>query len=312
MSLPRVSVIMPVHNTARYLDEAIHSVLDQSLRELELIAIDDGSTDDSRARIAAIEDPRIRLLHNEKAGGPSRARNQGINAARAPYIAFLDSDDVMAPGNLQSVVRALDAAPGAVIAFGDLKRIDLEGRELVRSVLAGYEALTRVPKRPLLGTWFAIAGRDFGRGLLEENFIGTGSVVVRKSALDRTGAFDEGLFNSEDRDLWFRLARQGDALLSTDIRYLYRLNPASISHRTGERNARNRIEVLRRERPHWQEPDALREIDRLIAENCAAVGYARRAEGRRLAAAAGFLEAFRTRPSLAFAKAMIGSLLGRA
>jgi len=302
---------MPVHNTARYVTEAIQSVLNQELRELELILIDDGSTDDSFDRIQAVSDPRIVLLRNAKASGPSRARNQGIKAAKAPYIAFLDSDDVMCVNSMLSAVQALDAEPTTVIAFGDLRRIDLEGHELVASVLASYTALQQLRKRPLKNSWHLIASQDFGRGLLDENFIGTGSVVVRAQALEQTGLFDEQLFNSEDRDLWFRLARQGDALFCSAIRYSYRLNPASISHQPGERNARNRIVVLQRERSHWVDKDALRQIDRLIAENHSAMGYARREEGRRYAAAASFLAGFKVTPRWSLLKASLGSLLGR-
>ena len=308
---PRVSVVMPVHNTGRYVTEAMQSVLNQELSDLELILIDDGSTDDSLDRIHAVSDPRIVLLRNPKGGGPSRARNQGIRAAKAAYIAFLDSDDVMCADSMRSAVQALDAAPNAVIAFGDLRRISLEGMELVASVLANYPSFHQVRKRPLQESWHLIAGQDFGRGLLEGNFIGTGSVVVRAKALERSGLFDEGLYSAEDHDLWLRLARLGDALFTNAIRYSYRMNTASISYQPGERNARNRIIVLQRERLHWADRDALRQIDQVIAENHASLGYARRAEGRRFAAASSFFTAFRMRPRWPYLKGLLGSLVGR-
>jgi glycosyltransferase involved in cell wall biosynthesis len=305
----RVSVVMPAHNTGRYIADSIRSVLRQQMREIQLILVDDGSTDDSLSRIAEFSDQRISVLRNATAGGPSRARNQGIKAATAPYIAFLDSDDIMCDGSLHSAVQALDATPSAVIAFGDLQRIDIEGRPYIASVLAGHSVLQGLPKRALHGSWHLIAREDFARGLLYENFIGTGSVVVRSSALARTGLFDETLYNSEDRDLWFRLGREGDALFSSAIRYQYRLNPTSISHRIGERNARNRITVLMRERQRWTDREALRQIDTLIADNLGAIGYARRAEGRRFAAALSFLHGFRVMPSLPLAKGIVGSLI---
>jgi len=311
LAAPRVSVVMPAHNTARYVTEAMQSVLNQDLRELELVLIDDGSTDDTLDRIQAISDPRIVLLRNPKGGGPSRARNQGIRAAKADYIAFLDSDDVMCVDSMRSAVQALDAAPSAVIAFGDLRRISPEGDEVVASVLANYTTVHQLRKRPLQGPWHLIAGEDFGRGLLNGNFIGTGSVVVRAKTLERSGVFDEQLFCAEDHDLWLRLARLGDALVSDAIRYSYRMNPVSISYQPGERNARNRIVMLERERAHWTESGALRQIDRAIADNHAAIGYSRRAEGRRFAAASSFIEAFQLSPRWTFMKGFMGSLLGR-
>lgn len=305
----RVTVVMPAHNTGRYIADSIRSVLNQPIREIQLVIVDDGSTDDSMSRVQEFSDPRIVVLRNATAGGPSRARNQAIRASTAPYIAFLDSDDVMSEGSLQSAVEALDAAPSAVIAFGDLQRIDTEGRPYIESVLAGYPVLQGLPKRPLHDSWYVIDGKDFARGLLYENFIGTGSVVVRKSVLSRTGLFDESLYNSEDRDLWFRLAREGDALYCSAIRYQYRLNPISISHRIGEQNARNRITVLMRERQRWTDKEALRQIDTLIADNYGAVGYARREEGRPFAAAMSFMKGFSASPSWALAKGAIGSLI---
>lgn len=310
-SSPQVSVVMPAHNSAAFIAEAIESVLAQRSVSLELIVIDDGSKDESAAIAQGYSDPRVVLLQNASAGGPSRARNQGIRAARAPYIAFLDSDDVMSADSMQGAVDALDASPEAVIAFGDLRRIDPAGHVTVPSVLAGYPAFRQVPKSTLADGWSLIRREDFARGLLHENFIGTGSVVFRVAALRGEQPFDETLFNSEDRDLWFRLARRGDALYSNRITYSYRINPNSISHDRGDRNALNRIEVLRRERKRWSTSDALKQIDWLIADNLASVGYARRAQGRPLAAAASFASACVTAPSWAHFRGFVGSLLGR-
>ncbi len=310
-SSPQVSVVMPAHNSAAYIAEAIESVLAQRSVSLELIVIDDGSKDDSASIARSYSDPRLVLLQNSSAGGPSRARNQGVRAARAPYVAFLDSDDVMSADSMQAAVSALDASPEAVISFGDLRRIDLAGRVVVASVLAGYPVFQNLPKSTLADDWSSIRREDFARGLLHENFIGTGSVVIRVNALGGEQAFDETLFNSEDRDLWFRLAKRGDALYSSRITYSYRINPNSISHDRGDRNALNRIEVLRRERKYWSNSDALKQIDRLIAENQASVGYARRAQGRPLAAAASFVNACLSAPSWAHFKGFVGSLLGR-
>lgn len=307
----QVSVVMPAHNTEAYIGEAIASVLAQEGVALELIVVDDGSQDTTAAVVRAIADPRIVLLQNAKGSGPARARNQGVRAARAPYVAFFDSDDVMDPGFLSSAVEALNRQPSAVMTFGDMRRIDLQGRVTIESVLANYPVFRQLPSTPLNDRWRLLRQKDFATGLLHENFIGTCSVVAKTQTMLDAGPFDERLINSEDRDLWFRLSKLGDALFARDPVFSYRINPKSISHDRGERNARNRIDVLRRERTRWTDKDALRQIDRLIAENQASIGYARRAQGRRLSAAASFANAYLVAPSWHLLKGMVGSLIGR-
>lgn len=310
-SVLQVSVVMPAHNTAAYIGEAIASVLSQEAVAMELIVIDDGSQDDTAAVVQRLADPRIVLLRNAKGGGPARARNQGIRAARAPYVAFFDSDDVMSPGFLHSAIEQLDRQSSAVMVFGDMRRIDLQGKETIASVLANYSMFQQLPRTPLTDKWSLLRQKDFAEGLLHENFIGTCSVVVRRDVLLGTELFDEQLINSEDRDLWFRLSKLGDALYASEPVFSYRINPKSISHDRGERNARNRIEVLRRERKRWIDKRALRQIDYLIAENHASIGYTRRAQGKRLSSAACFVNAYLATPSSHLLKAMVGSLIGR-
>src|SRR5689334_3583175 len=104
----RVSVVMPVHNAAAYVERAVRSALASDLQELEVIVVDDGSQDQSAAIVAAIADPRVVLLHMPPSGGPSRPRNAGIARARAPYVALLDSDDELKPSKLSAAIGALD------------------------------------------------------------------------------------------------------------------------------------------------------------------------------------------------------------
>lgn len=108
-SFPKVSVIMPVFNGAAYLSAAIDSILNQTLQNLELIVIDDGSTDHSAAIIGGYADPRVRFLQNPRNLGLPLTRNRGIDAAHGEYIAFLDSDDIALPQRLQLQVEYLDA-----------------------------------------------------------------------------------------------------------------------------------------------------------------------------------------------------------
>jgi glycosyltransferase involved in cell wall biosynthesis len=305
---PRVSVVMPVHNAAAHLAAAIRSALGSDLRELEVIVVDDGSTDASLSIARSLEDERLTILTQPASGGPSRPRNFGIARARAPYVALLDADDELKPDKLSGAVAALEAHPQAGLAFGDYERIDATGAVLCASVLAGYPQLHRLGSRPWRGRWRVLPQAEFARGLLHENFIGTSGVVLRRSVLQRVGVFDEALNYSEDRDLWFRLAHACDALYRDAVGHSYRISAGGLTLRPGSSQDRQRIEVLRRERARWPAARERRQVDRLIAENLAGIAWDHRTHGRRLASIATFAQAFLTSPSPRWVRGALGSL----
>lgn len=306
---PILSVVMPLFNAERHVAAAARSVLDSTLRDIELLVVDDGSTDGSVVQIQTINDPRLHLISLSPSGGPSRPRNTGITRARAPYVALLDADDLLKPHKLGDAVEALATHPEAGIAFADYERIDADGRVLSESVLTEYPVFRSLPSRSLRDGWHQIPQVHFIRGLLHENFIGTSGVVLRRSVLEEVGMFDETLTYSEDRDLWFRIAHAYDALYQARIGHSYRVSATSLTFRPGERQARQRIETLRRERRRWSSRAEKRQVDRLIAENFNALGYERRRVGRRVAGAAAFLQAIRHSAQLRFLRAAIGSLV---
>lgn len=126
-----VSVVMPNFNGARFIDEAIHSVLAQTYGDLELIIVDDCSTDDSRDIIAAREDrdPRIRSFYHADRTGPAAARNRAIAEARGRYIAFLDSDDLWEPSKLARQIP-LHESTDCVLSYTSYQGIDETGKAL--------------------------------------------------------------------------------------------------------------------------------------------------------------------------------------
>jgi glycosyltransferase involved in cell wall biosynthesis len=308
---PRVSVVIPMHNTERYIGAAVHSALDPSLPDVEVLVIDDGSTDQSMAAARAIDDPRVTLIQVAASGGPSRPRNIGIERARAPYVSLLDSDDLLKPNKLASSVAALNRCPSAGLAFGDFEKIDADGNAYELSVKYAYPMFRELRTQPAGDDWRLIPQAAFARALLYENFIGTSGVVVRTSVARAVGGFDETLANSNDRDLWFRLAHTCDALYSPHVGHSYRVHSESIMHRPPIRNALSRTTVLRREKARWRDRDARRQLNRLIAENYAATGYHQRRHRQRWAAARSFLRAFAvSREGRWLASMAVSALLG--
>jgi len=308
-AVPRVSVVMPLYNAEQHVEAAIRSALASDLQNLEVIVVDDGSSDTSLAIARSIPDPRLIVITQAPSGGPSRPRNVGIARARAPYVALLDADDLLKPHKLSSALADLDQHPQAGIAFGDYERIDPAGRLLAPATLDAYPQLQSLPAHRFGSGWRSIPQPEFARGLVYENFIGTSGAVLRRSALQQVGLFDESLNYSEDRDLWFRLAHICDALYEETVGHSYRIAAGSLTLRPGSQQARQRITVLRRERARWSSAAELRQIDRLVAENLAGIAWHQRRSGRRAAAIVTFTRAFLTSPSLRWVRGAAGSLL---
>jgi glycosyltransferase involved in cell wall biosynthesis len=304
----RVSVVTPVHNAEAYVEMAVRSALASDLPELEVIVVDDGSTDGSAAIVANIEDPRVMKVCLRPSGSPARLRNVGIARARAPYVAFLDPDDLIKPNKLSAAVSALERYPEAGFAFANFQCIDEGGTVLRQSAVADFPRFRTLTSVPVGEDWHLIPQAELARGLLYENFIGASGVVLRKQLLTEIGPFDESSAYSADRDLWFRLAHRCDALYWHCVGHSHRVRPESLSDVLQARNARHLITVLLREKNRWSDRAARRQLDRLIAENYVAIGYEERRRRRRLRSMAMFAVAFATCPDVRWLRGMLGSL----
>jgi glycosyltransferase involved in cell wall biosynthesis len=186
-----ISIVIPAYNQAHYLSEAITSALGQSYRDVEVIVVDDGSTDDTRAVVEAIDDPRLCYVYQENRG-LSAARNMGIRHARGAYLSYLDSDDRFLPEKVALLLAVLQEQPEVGLVAGQAIPVDETGKQN-----------GRLFDRPL---------PDDGRELLLGNPLHVGSVLVRRSWQERAGWFDEELRSYEDWDMWLRLARLGCAM----------------------------------------------------------------------------------------------------
>lgn len=209
-----MSVVIAAHDQGRWLGEAIEDVRAQTFPDWELVVVDDGSTDDTPAVVRRFAgDPRIRGLRVARAER-SAARNRGIAASSAPYVAFLDGDDRWRPEKLARQVAALDAAPDAALCYTPARFVDPAGRPLP----------LRTPKRTL-------AGRVFP-ALVRVNWIILASVLVRRACLDVAGVFPLlPVYGCEDWDLWLRLARRWPFAVVDEELTLYRQHAANTAAR---------------------------------------------------------------------------------
>ena len=212
----RVSIVVPVYNSEKYLSETINSVLQQTYNYWELLLVNDGSTDDSMKIIERFcsEDSRIKLL-NKKNGGQGSARNLGIKNACGEYIAFLDSDDLWSSDKLEIQVNFLDQSSDVDVCFSQGVDFSASNEEVI-------------PRNTPVG---AMKVELFQKELYERSPIINSSVMVRRSILLEDFLFDESLQAKgvEDWDLWLRIALNGNRFAGLDERLVnYRIHDLGI------------------------------------------------------------------------------------
>ena len=207
--MPAVSVIIPAYNQARYLDEAIRSVLAQTCPDLEIVVVDDGSTDNTPEVAQQHTDPRLRYIRQENQG-LSAARNTGIRHARARYLTYLDSDDLFMPAKLSLLMAEIERSPAAGLVAGQAIPIDDAGNKI------GHIFDQPLPDDPEM--------------LLLGNPLHVGSILLRREWQERVGFFDTALRSYEDWDMWLRLARAGCPMRSiAQPVSLYRFHSAQMT-----------------------------------------------------------------------------------
>ena len=182
---PEVAVIIPCFNQGHYLGEAIESVLAQTVREVEIIVVDDGSTDNTGQVAAQYQDVQYLGQPNR---GVSAARNLGIDHSIAPNLVFLDADDRLMPDAFETGLAALAEHPECGFVYGGFHRVSADG-----AVIATNRRKQESSNQYLL--------------LLCRNFLSLGSVMFRRSAIDKVGRFDSSVDASADYDLYLRIAR---------------------------------------------------------------------------------------------------------
>jgi glycosyltransferase involved in cell wall biosynthesis len=185
---PKISVLMPVYNGEKFVQQAVDSILSQTFDDLEFIIVDDGSTDGSLKIVQSYDDPRIKIVRNDCNIGVARSLNKGLELVKGEYVARMDSDDVSLPRRLEKQVDFLDKNP----SYGGISCVTVsiggEGEKRV-DWPADYQTLT-----------FS----DIKRRLPKENCIAHPSVMIRTDLL-RMHKYNEKIICCEDYDLWLRI-----------------------------------------------------------------------------------------------------------
>lgn len=199
---PAIAVVMPAYNRAARIGKAIESVLAQDFSDFELIVVDDGSTDGTAVAVESYRDSRIRLLRQPENHGGNAARNRGIEAAVAPLISFLDSDDAFLPHKLGFVVRYFEANRNIDVLLDSFALIH-----------PGQKRPDAKRVNPVLRSSAEIEQAIFTRRLYKA----TPAISLRKEAAINAGLFDETLKRRQDFDLILRLARTARCASTDEI-----------------------------------------------------------------------------------------------
>jgi glycosyltransferase involved in cell wall biosynthesis len=189
---PKVSIIIPCYNMARYLGEALSSALGQTFPYFELLIIDDGSTD-ATPEIASgiLADRRVRYIRQDNMG-LSAARNKGIALSRGEFIALLDADDIWEPEKLAVQLSMFDTMPQCGLVFTDFSTFDEHGIIALEKNSVILDNLDHL---------------DFETLFSRNNFIYPSTVMIRREMFDSAGPFDVSLKSAEDYDMWLRIAQ---------------------------------------------------------------------------------------------------------
>lgn len=219
-----LSVVMPVHNALPHLDEAVRSILEQSLADFEFVIFDDGSTDGSAERLRhwAARDSRIRLVRSEKNLGPVASSNRVVDLARAPLIARMDADDVSHPDRLKLQLEVLQRCPDVGVIGTMHETIDPDGRKL------------REPNywRLFQKAWFV----PFPHG----------SIMYRREIFDRLGGYREECVFWEDQDFFLRASKTTKIVTLAAPLYQHRHSPVSTRLASDQARVERSVDLMYR------------------------------------------------------------------
>ena len=235
MSTPGVSVLMAAFNAGEWIADAVASVLAQTHRDIELIVIDDGSTDATPGILARVDDPRLRIERQSRAG-LTRALNHAIRPARAPLLARLDADDIALPDRLERQCTFLERHPDVGLLGGAAREVDAGG-SVVREVHPPTD------------------DTHIRQALIRYNAFVHSSMIMRRTLVESFGGYNERWPVAQDYELWMRLSRRTVLANLDDVVVIRRLVPGRVTaERDGARlraEARVRWAALRAGQYPW-------------------------------------------------------------
>lgn len=260
----KVSIILPTYNRGDLLPRAVNSVIQQTFSDWEMILWDDGSTDNTKEIVSRFSDNRIKFYFDENRG-VSYARNRALEKAGGKYIAFLDSDDEWVNEKLERQVSIMETYPQIDALFGNFANINLARGGEGDGFAQDARSMAHLSTDHIENGIFLIAA-GMPEILALGNFIATDTMMIRREVFDRVGGFNEGLRNSEDFELWWRVGLAGIQFAYVVEILMTRYKPAGSLSSPGLESSRNTLKALdlcRENSISAGRADHLRYLDRL-------------------------------------------------
>lgn len=239
-SSPIISIILPSYNRAHILVRAIESIMNQTFQDFEVIVVDDGSTDDTEEKVRSIKDKRIKYIRHEVNKGPAAARNTGISYASGSYIAFQDSDDEWQSEKLERQISIFHKA-------GEDVGVVYTGFWRIFSDRKVYYPSEKIKNK----------NGDIHYELLNGNFIGMPTVMIKRECFNKVGLFDEALPPLEDWELFIRISRFYKFLLINEPLVLEYESNDSISKNRSSNIKSLRLIIEKHQEDFLKNPKAL-------------------------------------------------------
>jgi glycosyltransferase involved in cell wall biosynthesis len=260
-----VSVIVPCYNRADIVRETLDSVLAQTYRTVEIIVIDDGSTDNTREVVSSYADRRVRYFYKAN-GGLSAARNSGLDAARGEFIAFLDSDDVWHPWKIAAQMEIFARYPDVGLIWSDMSAFAVTGAVIterhLRRYYSAYGVVNLESRHSPAGSLSGLIGDapkhlatcpfyicDVFEEMFSGNLVHPSTAIVRRERLQKSGPFEPEVtgFGAEDYHFYFRICSHGPVAFLDAPTTLYRIHPTQLSTCNRLNEARGNLKVVN----HW-------------------------------------------------------------
>lgn len=235
-NIPAVSVIIPAYNREKFIRETVDSVLNQTYKNIELVVVDDGSTDDTLEILKEYGDKIIVLQHPGRVNkGQSAAINLGLISSNGKYVAILDSDDLFALKKVQLQVEFLENNPDVGLVYGNGYGVNEKGEKIYRIYGAGHREESK-PEKVLLDCYFLLPNNS----------------MIRRNVLERVGGFDETLRSAQDHDMAIRVAEITKLAYIDEELFYYRRHGNSISAQNASLRWNNGFLILNKACKRYQ------------------------------------------------------------
>ena len=271
--MKEVSVVIPTYNAGKYIADCINSVLEQDYPSIEVIVVDDCSTDNTRDILSKYDSTIVRYICLESNfGGPAKPRNVGVMAALGQYIVMLDADDLLINDSIEQRINILKADKELACVFCDGKRFSQRGNEHLGTFLSQHKYFNELIKNYTYNTSIKFSMLDAYRTLAKGDYILPSGLLVRRNVFDSVGWYDESITNGQDADMSLRITMSYPIAFLNIIGFKQRVHDSSISAQ-GYKLINNKIILLKKNLARNTDSIANDAFKQKIAENYLSLAY---------------------------------------